>query len=158
MDALNQAGGGARQQAHFDTTKSMFQCRILRDLMLRRVIATIVHVFLISLSRNTMRDKENATREDSKLVGKRRLSSRSASHLRTKFNRMIWAVLFLTLYLLFWVSSPEMFDDASGAAAFITLFLGAIFSAVLGGTLAPVIPRLLGIEPRNRQRERRDAT
>ena len=72
---------------------------------------------------------------------------RSRNELRTRFQRHLWAVVFLAGYLLASLKIFDYVDEADGSSSVLMLLIGAFCVTMVGAWIAPYIPAALGVMP-----------
>ena len=71
--------------------------------------------------------------------------------IRTRFQRMLGASGFLIFFLVGALQLFDSVDDPSEMSAVWLILIGAIVSSLLGALAGPHIPRLLGLQAKNRR-------
>ena len=79
----------------------------------------------------------------------------SKRRLRSRFQRLLWSMVFLIVYLLLSIQIADITDDPSSNSNIFILLIGAIGVSAVGALFAPIVPVLLRVNPSRRQRDAR---
>ena len=83
-----------------------------------------------------------------------RSSRRRGADLRTDFQRYVWALVAVAIYLLIAIQWFDYVDDPDSSSSVWMLLAGVLISAVIGAVATPYIPLILGYKSRPKHRKR----
>ena len=67
--------------------------------------------------------------------------------MRTKFQRFVFAGVFLGIYLLIALNLSDYAEDPTSMDSLWVLIFGAVLSLIAGSIVSPYLPALLGYQP-----------